>query len=175
MGDYRERIAAVQHEIWSHWMRHLFSVCGELNDDGSATISAYNVERWHRQMATGYADLTDKERESDRNQADKVLAERDAEIARLKADYAAEVDEFNAGFEAHGAGKTLADEPSDTRFDVWRIGWVWGTHEAFESDTEARDAEIAAFRAQVAELRAELARRDDAEYEAHFPIGTRHL
>ena len=84
MDDYRERIAAVQHEIWSHWMRHLFSVCGELNDDGSATISAYNVERWHRQMATGYADLTDKERESDRNQADKVLAERDAEIANLE-------------------------------------------------------------------------------------------
>ena len=85
MDDYRERIAAVQHEIWSHWMRYLFSVCGELNDDGSATIPAYNVERWHRQMATGYADLTDKERESDRNQADKVLAERDAEIKRLRA------------------------------------------------------------------------------------------
>ena len=85
MGDYRERIAAVQHGIWSHWMRYLFSVCGELNDDGSATIPAYNVERWHRQMETGYAALTDKERESDRNQADKVLAERDAEIAALRA------------------------------------------------------------------------------------------
>ena len=169
MGDYRERIAAVQHEIWSHWMRYLFSVCGELNDDGSATIPAYNVERWHRQMATGYADLTDKERESDRNQADKVLAERDAEIAQLKADYAAEVDEFNAGFEAHGAGKTLADEPSDTRFDVWRIGWVWGkwgTHEAFESDTEARDAEIERLRAQVAELEAQLSKR--AEQQARM-------
>ena len=75
MDEYRERIAAVQHEIWSHWMSYLFSVCEVDDETGDAIIPAQYVERWQRQVRTDYANLTDKERESDRNQADKVLAE----------------------------------------------------------------------------------------------------
>ena len=81
--EYRERIAAVQHEIWSHWMRYLFSVCPP-DSFGNGIIPAEKAQRWQRQMNTDYANLTDKERESDRDQADKVLAERDAEIAALR-------------------------------------------------------------------------------------------
>lgn len=71
--ELREQLADVQHAIWSHWMRYQFSVC-QSNGDGSITIPADLVERWSRQMATNYTDLTNKERESDREQADKVLA-----------------------------------------------------------------------------------------------------
>lgn len=39
--------------------------------------------------------------------------------------YDEEVDEFNAGFEAYKAGKSVDDEPNNTKHDVWRIGWVW--------------------------------------------------
>lgn len=69
----REKIAAVQHEIWSHWMKYLFSVSVK-NEDGSYIIPAAKVERWQRQMATPYEALTDREKESDQDQADKVLA-----------------------------------------------------------------------------------------------------
>ncbi len=69
----REKIAAVQHEVWSHWMKYLFSVCVE-NEDGSCTIPADKVQRWTRQLNTPYNALMDKEKESDREQADKVLA-----------------------------------------------------------------------------------------------------
>jgi hypothetical protein len=68
----REIVAAVQHTIWSHWMKYLFSVCTN-NADGSVTIPADKVERWSRQMSTEYKDLTHEERESGRHQADKVL------------------------------------------------------------------------------------------------------
>lgn len=73
MNDIEEVIADQQHQIWAHWMRYLFSVCIE-EDDGCMTIPSVFVERWKRQCATDYADLSEKEKESDRDQARKVLA-----------------------------------------------------------------------------------------------------
>ena len=73
MDEPREYLASVQHDIWAHWTRYQFSVCRR-NDDGSITIPADKVERWSRQMETPYSELSDREQESDRKQADKVLA-----------------------------------------------------------------------------------------------------
>ena len=70
--ELREQIADVQHAIWSHWMAYMFT-CGTFNEDGSWTMPAAKALRWQRQALTEYADLTEKERESDRDQADKVL------------------------------------------------------------------------------------------------------
>ena len=70
----RERLADVQHAIWAHWMRYLFSVSIE-NHDGAVTIPADKVARWKRQINTEYTNLTEREKDSDREQADKVLAE----------------------------------------------------------------------------------------------------
>ena len=72
-SEIREQLADVQHDIWAHWMRYLFYKCVK-NDDGSATIPAPLVERWQRQMNTPYAELSEREKDSDREQADKVLA-----------------------------------------------------------------------------------------------------
>ena len=69
----REKIADVQHEIWSHWMRYMFS-CGTFNEDGSWTMPADKVKRWQAQMNTSYTNLTQREQASDIEQADKVLA-----------------------------------------------------------------------------------------------------
>lgn len=68
----REKLADVQHGIWVHWMAYLFS-CSTTNLDGSVTIPAEKVERWKRQMNTTYTELTNKEQDSDREQADKTL------------------------------------------------------------------------------------------------------
>jgi hypothetical protein len=68
-----EELADVQHEIWSYWMKHLFRV-SHRNDDGSVTIYVADAERWKRQMATDYADLSEREKDSDRHQAHKVIA-----------------------------------------------------------------------------------------------------
>ena len=39
-----EQLASEQHDIWSHWMNYLFSIC-ETNDDGSVTIPAIDGPR----------------------------------------------------------------------------------------------------------------------------------
>lgn len=67
-----EELADVQHDIWSHWMKYLFKV-SRRNEDGSVTIDAAYVARWKRQMATDYADLSNHEKNSDRDQAHKVM------------------------------------------------------------------------------------------------------
>ena len=67
-----EKIAAVQHEIWSHWMKYLFLISEEPGD-GTVIIDKEKADRWRRQMTTDYNDLTEKEKESDRTQAKKVI------------------------------------------------------------------------------------------------------
>ena len=72
-SDLREQLAAVAHDQWSGWMTYLFSK-STLNADGTVTMPAWAVERWKRQAATPYADLTDTEKNSDRDETDRVLA-----------------------------------------------------------------------------------------------------
>jgi len=55
-----------------------------------------------------------------------VAAKLDAqakEIVKLTTEYQAEVDEFNAGCNAAEAGLPY-DEPSDTKYDQWRVGGI---------------------------------------------------
>lgn len=67
-----EKLAELQHEIWSHWMKYLFEVATQ-NKDGSVTIPAEKAARWKRQMNTEYADLSPREQKSDIEQAIKVI------------------------------------------------------------------------------------------------------
>ena len=76
----RERLAALQHEIWAHWMRYMLAQGSyrEIELDGRAQRVWIMPEekrvRWERQMASPYEALPEHERESDREQADKILA-----------------------------------------------------------------------------------------------------
>lgn len=78
--DRRERLAELAHEQWCGWMRYLFSKCESLpsttTDDFKirpVVIPSWAVERWTRQLATPYASLSEREKESDREEADRVL------------------------------------------------------------------------------------------------------
>ena len=74
--EIREACASIQHAIWSHWMEYLFSVSIH-NEDGSVTIPADKVMRWTKQLKTDYSRLSEREKESDRDQADKILVHLD--------------------------------------------------------------------------------------------------
>jgi hypothetical protein len=67
-----ETLAALEHERWSHWQRYLHSQCRR-TDDGSLTIPAELVSRWAQQMSTPYAQLSESEKESDREQVRRYL------------------------------------------------------------------------------------------------------
>lgn len=66
-----EKLAEAQHRIWASWMEYLFSISIQ-NEDGSCTIPADKVTRWTRQIKTPYSELSEQEKDSDREQADKV-------------------------------------------------------------------------------------------------------
>jgi hypothetical protein len=67
-----EKLSEAEHRSWSYWMTYLFSTC-EIQEDGSAVIPAPLVERWHRQLATPYSELTEREKQSDRDEVIKIL------------------------------------------------------------------------------------------------------
>ncbi len=72
MSKEIERLADIQHSIWSHWMKYMFT-CGTYDSYGNWLMSKEKVDRWQRQMNTDYEDLTEKEKESDRDQARKTI------------------------------------------------------------------------------------------------------
>jgi len=65
----REKLAEFAHKQWSGWMEYLFGKC-TLNEDGTATIPKWAVDRWTRQLLTPYENLDEPEKESDRKEAD---------------------------------------------------------------------------------------------------------
>ncbi len=58
----RERLAALEHEQWAHWTRYLLD-----------HLTPENTELWRRQIDTSYEELSESEKDSDREWADQVL------------------------------------------------------------------------------------------------------
>lgn len=73
MTDTRNRLAGLVHSQWSGWMEYLFSRC-TFEDDGTAWIPAWAIERWQRQMKTSFVDLPPDEQQSDLREVDRILA-----------------------------------------------------------------------------------------------------
>ena len=72
INNLLEQLADREHIRWSGWMEYLFSK-STLNEDGTVTIPKWAVDRWKRQCDTHYKDLTEEEKESDREEARKSL------------------------------------------------------------------------------------------------------
>lgn len=64
-----ERLAALSHEQWAGWARWMF----EKWDQNHASGEPFQ-DRWKRQIATPYDQLSEAEQESDRREARKMLA-----------------------------------------------------------------------------------------------------
>ena len=71
--NVRELLAAYAHESWSGWMKYLFGKSIDLSS-GAVVIPGKLVKRWKRQIGTPYAELPEGEKESDRKEADRMLA-----------------------------------------------------------------------------------------------------
>ena len=90
----REKLAAEQHEIWAYWMKYMFSQGIRVGpplmpkkpmpDDYAWMMTRDKYNRWRRQMNTSYTELTEKEKESDREMADRILAIIEQETERWK-------------------------------------------------------------------------------------------
>jgi hypothetical protein len=67
-----EELAAIEHVRWSHWQRHVHGK-GSRQPDGSLILPAELVARWELQISTAYDDLSEVEKESDREQVRRYL------------------------------------------------------------------------------------------------------
>lgn len=81
--ELREQLAAIEHERWADWQKYCHRV---LRDNNPSPEQGDILERWDRQIETPYADLTELEKQSDREQVDRywhlIQAHTNAEIAR---------------------------------------------------------------------------------------------
>jgi len=74
-----EKLSHYQHEIWSSWMKYMFSLCDkekhpfEDKETGNLIIPRAKIKRWKKQIATSYEKLSEKEKQSDRDQVNKFI------------------------------------------------------------------------------------------------------
>lgn len=93
----REMLANYAHKAWAGWIKYQFGKCTR-NEDGSLVIPAEHVARWERQVDTPYDKLSGPEQDSDRKEADKMIAlfKRHKESAKLtEGDSESEAKRFN--------------------------------------------------------------------------------
>jgi hypothetical protein len=63
--DLREHLAALEHWQWSQWAADIMR---------TESINKARMARWNRLIVTPYEDLTEEEKDLDREWADRVLA-----------------------------------------------------------------------------------------------------
>ena len=70
-----EKLAAIEHERWADWQKYMHTKVGEKHVEdickcrnGDLVIPKELADQWERQMNTSYAELSEKEKESDRDQ-----------------------------------------------------------------------------------------------------------
>lgn len=77
--ELREKLASIEHERWADWHVWAFQ-----------NWTPENIARWNTQAKTPYSDLTDYEKEKDRNQVDRywplILSEFKALEARKEGE-----------------------------------------------------------------------------------------
>lgn len=71
--ELREKLADLCHSQWSGWMAYLFSKSNK-SSDGTCIIPKEYMDRWTRQTDTAYEHLSENEKNSDREEADKFIA-----------------------------------------------------------------------------------------------------
>lgn len=72
MDSLIERLADIEHSRWAHWQRYMHDK-GDLQEDGSLLLPAELVSKWEQQIATPYTLLSEREKESDREQVRKYV------------------------------------------------------------------------------------------------------
>ena len=63
-----EKLATLEHEQWAHWTKYMLAKLQRFPDTSNP-----DARKWWKQIRTPYKDLSEKEKESDRVWARKVL------------------------------------------------------------------------------------------------------
>jgi len=72
LNSLLEDLASIEHERWAHWQKYMHEKCVAMTD-GSLVIPPDLARKWDRQMNTPYSHLSEREKESDREQVRRYL------------------------------------------------------------------------------------------------------
>ena len=72
LNGLMEQLASIEHDRWAHWQRYMHGKAAK-QPDGSLLIPPELVAQWEKQLATPYSELSEKKKESDREQVRKYL------------------------------------------------------------------------------------------------------
>jgi hypothetical protein len=103
-----EQLAAIEHERWAHWQRWMHDQGRRDERTRALVIPATLVDRWERQIATPYADLSEAEKASNREQIDRYWL--------LIEPLLAEVERLREQLENARVDKDAAEQDSRSRF-----------------------------------------------------------
>ena len=96
--ELREQLAAIEHERWADWQAWCHKVLREMirYNDMESNLEEI-LSRWEKQIETPYAELSEAEKQSDREQVDRywhlIQAHTAAEIAKVLDRLEAELNE----------------------------------------------------------------------------------
>lgn len=113
--DYMEQLAAIEHQRWADWQEWCNSV---LRENCPSSELGKVLERWDKQIATPYSKLTEKEKQSDREQVIRYLPIIDSLIEQAykqgREDEAVDhqKEDLNAYKQGFEEGKKVRDEES---------------------------------------------------------------
>jgi len=62
-----EKLAEIEHQKWAHWQKYLHSKLNYIGEN-ELVLDYELFKHWERQIKTDYKDLTEKEKDSDREQ-----------------------------------------------------------------------------------------------------------
>lgn len=75
--EFIEKGADLEHDRWSRWQKYIMLVCfREIETSGKNMVLEMpkkQWDNWHRQIMTLYADLSEREKESDRKETRNYL------------------------------------------------------------------------------------------------------
>jgi len=89
-----EKLADIEHQRWADWQKYMHSKMLPSAKGGIYEIGEDFITRWEKQIKTSYKDLTEKEKDSDREQVmryfpiiQSLLKEKDGEYIKLLEDW----------------------------------------------------------------------------------------
>jgi len=62
------KLADIEHQRWADWQKYLHSKCYGGDKARDLVIPSDLVEHWERQIKTPYSELSEKEKDSDKEQ-----------------------------------------------------------------------------------------------------------
>ena len=72
-----EKLAEIEHQRWSYWQKYImkesFKITGVFTDDNNKKMIQLEIpkeywDNWERQIKTSYSELSEEEKDSDREQ-----------------------------------------------------------------------------------------------------------